>query len=194
MPFLRYETNLKSDLDPVSYRAMGISLQKNMGNALYREYLRRMLDEVCGIIDYIENNNNIPVGYYPDLMNVSSKILMKIFLDFGYELPFYVKEYNWNDDFSYHAKHVSESTINEIKRLWKNEPKAFTIKSETIIIKIGSDNESKKMTENWRNSLPPEFEAYPSYNRDYSMIMINRDQLEKRLGFKFNNFNKFFRR
>ena len=194
MPFLRYETNLKSDLDPVSYKAMGISLQNKMGNALYREYLRRMLDEVCGIIDYIENSKDIPVGYYPDIMNVSSKVLMDIFLSFGYDLPFYVKEYNWNDDFSYHAKHVSESAINEIRKLWKNDPKAFTIKSETIIIKTGSDGESKKMVENWKNSLPPEFGANPSFYRDYSVITINREQLEKRLGFKFNNFNKFFRR
>ncbi|MDU6872064.1 MAG: hypothetical protein E6413_02835, partial [Negativicoccus succinicivorans] len=131
--------------------------------------------------------------YYPDIVSISSKTLINIFKDYGYELPEYVRELNWHNDFSYHAKYISQDAMEEIRNLWKNDPDCFTIKSKVIIITSGSDRGSKKMLESWANSLPIEFEAKYSDNMEMSKIMINRQELEKALGFSFNKFFKFFK-
>lgn len=185
MPFLSYDTNLKSDIDPMAYQARGRKIQRQAGNALYREYLRRMLDEVINLIDYIFENNNKEDGYYPDITNISSKVLIEIFKDYGYQLPTYVREFNWNDDFSYNAKYISEDAIEGIRRMWNISHRNFIIRSEVVIIESGKDTQSSRTLKSWANSLPPEFNASYSETRDKTSIIVDRKELEKRLGFKF---------
>lgn len=194
MVFLRYNLGLKKDIDPVAYDGISKNIRSKATNALYREYLRRMLEEVSNLIDYMIESENLAKDYYPDIVSISSKTLINIFKDYGYELPEYVRELNWHNDFSYHAKYISQDAIEEIRNLWKNDPDCFRIKSKVIIITSGSDRGSKKMLESWANSLPIEFEAKYSDNMEMSRIMINRQELEKALGFSFNKFFKFFRR
>lgn len=194
MPFLRYNTNIKSKIDATAYKTMANAMFKKVTNALYREYLRRMLDEVYEMIQYMIELKDTSNGYYPDLIAVSSKVLKSIFKDFGYDLPSYVRELSWNDDFSYHAKYISEDIIKEIKFIWENNPKSIKLSKDNVIIYLGSDNKSKKKVECWANSLPPEFEAESSYNQNYSKIIVKRKRLEKYLGFKLNFINKIFRR
>ena len=185
MPFLSYDTNLKSDIDPMAYQARGRKIQRQAGNALYREYLRRMLDEVNDIIDFMFESDNKDDGYYPDITNISSKVLIEIFKDYGYELPPYVREFKWNDDFSYNAKYISEDAIEGIRKMWEVSAKNFKVKYSQVLIESGKDTASKRKLTSWANSLPPEFEANFSENRDTSSLTINRKELEKRLGFKF---------
>ncbi|MDU5027935.1 MAG: phospholipase D family protein [Negativicoccus succinicivorans] len=196
MVFLRYNLGLKKDIDLVAYDGISKNIRSKATNALYREYLRRMLEEVSNLIDYMEESENLTDDYYPDIVSVSSKTLINILKDYGYELPDYIRELNWHNDFSYHAKYISQDAMEEIRTLWKNDPDCFTIKPRVIIITSGSDRGSKKMLESWANSLPIEFKAKYSDNREMSKIMINRQELEKALGFSFNK-NKllrFFRR
>ncbi len=185
MPFLSYDTNLKSDIDPMAYQARGRKIQRQAGNALYREYLRRMLDEVNDIIDFMFESDNKDDGYYPDITNISSKVLIEIFKDYGYELPPYVREFKWNDDFSYNAKYISEDAIEGIRKMWEVSAKNLKVKYSQVLIESGKDTASKRKLTSWANSLPPEFEANFSENRDTSSLTINRKELEKRLGFKF---------
>lgn len=193
MPFLRYDAGLKSDIDPLSYDAISKNMKAKATNALYREYLRRMLEEVDNLINYMIETTEIADDYYPDITSISSKTLIGIFEDFGYELPDYVRELKWNEDFSYHAKYISEDVLEEIRQLWKNEPSCFIIKSNIIIITSGSDKGSRKMLESWANSLPVEFEAKYSDNMEMSKVIVNRSELENALGFKFNKFSRFLR-
>lgn len=192
MPFLSYDTNIKSDIDHMAYQAMGRKIQEQAGNGLYREYLRRMLDEVNSLIDFMFENDNKEDGFYPDITKISSKILIEIFRDYGYELPDYVREFNWNDDFSYHAKYISEEAILGIKKMWEISPKNFKLKPSTVIIESGKDTVFMRTLTSWKNSLPPEFEASFSVNRDTSSLTLDRKALEKRLGFKLNYLNRFF--
>lgn len=194
MPFLRYEAGLKTDIDPLSYDGISKNMRAKATNALYREYLRRMIKEVDELIDYMIKSSNIADDYYPDIMAISSKTLRGIFTDFGYEIPDYARELNWNDDFSYHAKYISKDALEGISKLWENEPKSFIIKSSIVIIISGSDKGSRKMLESWANSLPVELKAQYSENMEGSRITVNRQELEEALGFKFSNFAKFFRR
>ncbi|WP_242430358.1 lantibiotic ABC transporter [Finegoldia magna] len=194
MPFLRYEAGLKTDIDPLSYDGISKNMRAKATNALYREYLRRMIKEVDELIDYMIKSSNIADDYYPDMMAISSRTLRSIFTDFGYEIPDYARELNWNDDFSYHAKYISKDALESISKLWENEPKSFIIKSSIVIITSGSDKGSRKMLESWANSLPVELKAQYSENMEGSRITVNRQELEEALGFKFSNFAKFFRR
>lgn len=194
MPFLRYSAGLKTDIDPLSYDGISKNMRAKVSNALYREYLRRMLKEVDELIDYMIKSSNIADDYYPDMMQISSKTLIDIFKEFGYELPDYVRELNWNDDFSYHAKYISKDAIEGIKKLWENEPKCFIIKTNVIMITSGTDKGSRKILESWANSLPVEFEAKYSDKKDMSQITVNRLELEQALGFRFSKLVKFFRR
>ena len=194
MPFLRYSAGLKTDIDPLSYDGISKNMRAKVSNALYREYLRRMIKEVDELIDYMIKSSNIADDYYPDMMQISSKTLIDIFKEFGYDLPDYARELNWNDDFSYHAKYISKDALEGISKLWENEPKSFIIKSSIVIIISGSDKGSRKMLESWANSLPVELKAQYSENMEGSRITVNRQELEEALGFKFSNFAKFFRR
>lgn len=193
MPFLSYDTNLKSDIDPMAYQARGRKIQRQAGNALYRQYLRRMLDEVVSLIDYMFENNNKEDGYYPDITNISSRVLIEIFKDYGFELPTYVREFNWNDDFSYNAKYISEYAIDGIKKMWKISRKNFIIRDDVVIIESGKDTQSLRTLKSWANSLPPEFNARFTETRDKTSIIVDKKELEKRLKFKFSLFNRLRR-
>ncbi|MDD7305802.1 MAG: phospholipase D family protein [Peptoniphilaceae bacterium] len=192
MPFLKYDINLKSDIDTSAYEAIGKSLKYKATNALFREYLRRMIDEVEGIIDYIIKAEDIPNNYYPDLINVSSKVLIDIFTELGYELPKYVRELTWNEDLSYRANSMLVDSFEEIRNLWKLQPKNFKVNKATVMIILGSDPNSKKLAESWENMLPPEINAKASAYRDKTEIVMNRKELEKRLGLKFSMFSRLF--
>lgn len=194
MPFLRYSAGLKTDIDPLSYDGISKNMRAKVSNALYREYLRRMIKEVDELIDYMIKSSNIADDYYPDMMQISSKTLIDIFKEFGYDLPDYARELNWNDDFSYHAKYISKDAIEGIKKLWENEPKCFIIKTNVIMITSGTDKGSRKILESWANSLPVEFEAKYSDKKDMSQITVNRLELEQALGFRFSKLVKLFRR
>lgn len=193
MPFLRYNSGLKKDIDPVAYDGISKNMKTKTTNALYREYLRRMLEEVDKLINYMIESQDIADDYYPDMMAISSRTLRSIFTDFGYEIPDYARELNWNDDFSYHAKYISQDAIEEIRALWKNDPDSFIIKSSIVIITSGSDKGSRKMLESWANSLPVEFGAKYSDNMEMSKITVYRSELENALGFRLNKFMRFFR-
>lgn len=194
MPFLRYNSGLRKDIDPVAYDGISKNMKARATNSLYRAYLKQMLLEVDGLIDYMIKARDIADDYYPDLMAISSKVLKNIFIDLGYDLPDYVRDLNWNDDFSYHAKYISADVLESIRNLWENDPDCFIIKSNVIIITSGSDKGSKKLLESWANSLPVEFASKYSNNADMSKITLNRLELEKALGFKFSKFLRFIRR
>lgn len=193
MPFLRYNSGLKKDIDPVAYDGISKNMKTKATNSLYREYLRRMLKEVDNLVNYMIESQEIADDYYPDMMAISSKTLRSIFTDFGYDIPDYARELNWNDDFSYHAKYISQDAIEEIRALWKNDPDSFIIKSSVVTITSGSDKGSRKMLESWANSLPVEFEAKYSDNMEGSRVTVDRQELEEALGFRFSIFAKFLR-
>ena len=69
--------------------------------------------------------------------------------------------------------------------MWEVSAKNFKVKYSQVLIESGKDTASKRKLTSWANSLPPEFEANFSENRDTSSLTINRKELEKRLGFKF---------
>jgi hypothetical protein len=193
MVFLRFDGGLPSDIDLSATKGTGEGIIRRLGTGLYREYLRRMIDEVAEILEYMIHEKNIPDSYYPDLMAISSKTIISILEEYGYDIPEYFKTLTWRDDYSPNANCISEDSIEDIRNLYQQNRKAFTIEKDYVTIELGTDKGSQKRCENWKNTLPNELRPEYQKLRDCSKITLDRKELEKRLGFKLGSF-PFFRR
>lgn len=195
MVFIRLESALPSSIDQSAYRGVGNRLMREVGTAFYREYLSRMLPRIKEELDFILLSKNIPDEYYSDLMAMSSQVILQILRDNGYEIPGYMKEMTWYEDYSENAAYITDDIFKEIAVMYNRNPKNFTINNDTIEIELSLDDESKKKGKSWENVLPPEMEASYKNRRDRAWITLNRKELEKRLKFSFGGFgNKFLKR
>lgn len=193
MVFLRFEGALPSDIDQSAYKGKGNALIRRMGTGLYREYLRRMVKEVGEMLDYITTSEDIPDEYYPDLMRISSDILISIFEDYGYEIPRYMKHLTWNNDYSINADFISKDALDEIYSLYLRKRDMFKITKDTVTIEMGLDKNSERKCVSWKNTLPAELRTEYTKTRDCNRIVLERSELEKRLGMKFGGIH-FFRK
>lgn len=187
IPYFVDEINgsLPSTVDQNGFRTASNTIINKVGTALYREYLGRMIVAISDLIDMIdecrpqEENDT----WYPDIVNISSKILLAIFTENGYDIPSYMKELEWNRDY-YGANYIAENTIQAIKKEYKENPDAFVIEREIVKIEAGGADAMKKF-KSWENTLPAEMRAKSKQMRDGScFISMNRKELEDRLGFK----------
>lgn len=102
-------------------------IQKPIGTALYREYLRRMLDLMPKLLDQIKNDEN---NTLPDVLSVSSKVLKDIFTMYTGEesCPQYIRELSQENYFD--EKITSASTIELIRKAWKVNQKLINKKQQ----------------------------------------------------------------
>jgi len=96
--------------------------QKQLGTALYREYLRHMMDAVPDLIHELKDDDSEDV---PDILNVSAQILLNILTAHLEDFPEYVRELTLEDYFS--EKVTGSQTIKAIQRAWKVNRKDFKI-------------------------------------------------------------------
>lgn len=192
MVFFTIDGALPSTIDKTAYESKGKAIIKKLGTAFYREYIKRMMNRVKDELDYIIHSKDVPDEYYPDLMLISSEVFISIFEEFGYSLPQYVTKLSWEDDYSSDSN--ADDVIAEIGVFCKNNKKAYTLTKENISIELGTDKNSQKKIESWKNILPAEMKASVQSTRDYSKIVINRNELEQRLGYKLGGFSIFGRR
>ncbi len=191
MVFLRFDGALPSDIDQSAYKGKGNALIRRMGTGLYRKYLSRMVKEVGSILDYITISDDIPDEYYPDLMKISSEILISIFREYGYEIPSYMKPLTWNNDYSINADFISRDALDEIFSLYSRKREIFKIAKDTITIEMGLDKNSERKCVSWKNTLPAELKTEYIKTRDCNRIVLDRSELEKRLKMKFGVFHLF---
>ena len=93
------------------------TVQREIGTAFYREYLRRMMDAVPELLEIMKTDE---AESAPDILAVSSKIIVEIMQEHGSaELPEYVRELSLDDYFS---ERVTGSYA--IKTI-KNQPNFF---------------------------------------------------------------------
>lgn len=163
---------------------------RRLTNSLYREYLRRMIDAVNKLCDYMHKTANIPDEYYPDLMAISSNVLIDVFNDYGYTIPDYIKPLTWNGDYSVNASSISEEAVCQIEHLYKTNRKVFMVFGDNVIVELGKDSSNEKMCKSWENVLPKEIKANCTPGRDSCRVEFNKTQLEKLLGHKIRT-NKF---
>ena len=180
---------LPSSEDSNRIKGQGMACIRDMGDALYREYTRHMLEEVTELLRcIIEDRPQFKdPAWYPDIINISSMVLMRIMKKYGYDIPPYMFEVEWERDYN-GAKYIARDAFREILDLYHENWKAFKITDKLVIITLGNDTDTKKRLQNWKNTLPAEMKAQYSSTRDNCSITINRQELEKQLNQRFSKF------
>lgn len=101
-------------------------VQQKIGTAFYREYLRRMLDVIPELIEAMKDDE---AESAPDILAVSSKIIVDIIKEHSDNVPEYIRELSLEDYFSEHVtgKHAKAAIIGA----WRNSPKSFVVQPKT---------------------------------------------------------------
>lgn len=186
MLFFRLSTGLPSDIDQCAYQSEGCVLISKLTNSLYREYLRRMFEKVGPELDKLNDLDcKFADDYYPDIVKTSSEVIVDIFKDFGYDLPDYIRAYEWEQDYSVNAKSVYDSVFKSILKMYEQNPKVFTVTQTHVIIEVDKNAKLERKFKSWENTLPIELEAECQPARDGLKFSFNRAEFEKRVNFKF---------
>lgn len=99
------------------------TVQREIGTAFYREYLRRMLAVVPDLLEMMKSDETETA---PDILAVSSKILVEIIKEnYPEPLPAYVRELTLEDYFS--EKVTGSYAIKTIRDNWKTNKAAFVV-------------------------------------------------------------------
>ena len=98
-------------------------VQKNIGTAFYREYLRRMLEHIPDLLQELKEDE---ASAAPDILELSSKIIVEIVREsIEDEPPFYIRSLTLDDYFS--EKVTGSYAIKIIRNAWKVNKKAFVV-------------------------------------------------------------------
>ena len=190
MVFFTIDGALPSSVDKTAYESKGKSIIKKLDTSFYREYTRRIMERVRAEVDYIIHSKNIPDEYYPDLMAISSEVIIEILNDFGYTVPKYMQKLTWENDYSSDSN--AEEAIIEIGGFCRNNKNSYTItRDNKVIIELGNDKNSQAKIKSWANILPAEMKASFSSTREFCKLEIDRKEFESRLGYKLSRFSIF---
>lgn len=191
MVFLRFEGALPSTIDKSAYKGRGDAIIRRLGTGFYREYSRRIIDKVKDLIDYIVCGRDRSDTWYPDLMAVSSEIIISILNDYKYPVPSYMRKLTWNDDYAENAHFIADDTLADIRHFYEQNKKAFTFTKTQVTIELGNDKASVKRLKSWANTLPSEFQAENISTKDCTKIIMNRREFEKQSHIRRHPFNIF---
>ena len=98
-------------------------VQKNIGTAFYREYLRQMLDAMPDLLQALQEDDNEGT---PDILQVSSIIMHDIIAQYAEgKVPYYIRRLTLDDYFS--EKVTGSQAIKKIKDAWQINRKAFEV-------------------------------------------------------------------
>ena len=113
------------------------SVQQKIGTALYREYLRRMLDALPEMMEKLKDDD--PESESPDILKVSSQILYSIFGDCLDSRQDFIRELSLEDYFS--EKVTGKYAIQTIRTAWQANPAAFEVDTRTNTLRyIAGEN------------------------------------------------------
>lgn len=150
------------------------SVQREIGTAFYREYLRRMLDELPELIERMKNET---VDDAPDILAVSSTIILAIFEEYGNGLPHYARALTLEDYFS--EKVTGSYAIKVIRNAWKTSRKSFdlSVRANELRYNAGAPWEADRLMK----ELPETLEPHKA--RDW--VVMNLSEAQEFFGIKF---------
>lgn len=128
------------------------TVQKKIGTAFYREYLRRMLYVIPDMIEQLKDDKTENA---PDILAFSSKVIVEIIKENETDLPEYIRELTLEDYFGEEVtgKHAKKVIIDA----FKTKPKAFIIqeKANELRYNAGQTYEAERLIK----ELPETLEA-----------------------------------
>ena len=141
------------------------TVQREIGTAFYREYLRRMLEVVPDLLEEIKCDENESA---PDILAVSSAIIVSIIKEHTEEdLPAFVRELTLDDYFS--ERVTGSYAMKVICDAWKTSQTSFEISERTNELRYnaGATWEAERILK----ELPETLEAHKS--RDWLVMNLN---------------------
>lgn len=159
-------------------------VQKNIGTAFYREYLRRMLEQIPELLETLKEEETSGA---PDILATSSEIIFEIINEFfDGQIPFYIRKLTLEDYFS--EKVTGAYAMKTIQHAWKINRKSFIVdkKSGQLRYNAGQTWEVDRILK----ELPEDLEPYKSRDR----IVMDLDKSCDFFGIDFRKnsfFNKF---
>ena len=129
------------------------TVQREMGTAFYREYLRRMLDVVPDLLEELKDESSESA---PDILAISPEILMNIFSDYAeQDLPFYVRPLTLDDYFS--EKVTGGYVIKTIRSAWETSRSYFEIveRNNELRYNAGTTHEADRIIKELPETLVP---------------------------------------
>lgn len=158
-------------------------VQKNIGTAFYREYLRKMFEEVPELIEAMKDDENDKA---PDILKVSSEIICGIIEEYCEDtLPHYVRRLTIDDYFS--EKVTGKHAIQTIAAAWKTSRNCFVIKKSANELRYnaGQSYDADRIIK----ELPETLE--PKKSREW--VVMNLSEAKKFFEINFRNslFDKF---
>lgn len=98
-------------------------VQKNIGTAFYREYLRRMLEEIPELLEMLKDDE---ISGAPDILAISSQIICNIIKENSDgAAPPYIRKLTLDDYFS--EKVTGAYAMKTIQNSWKINRKSFVV-------------------------------------------------------------------
>lgn len=101
------------------------AIQKNIGTAFYREYLKRMLVITAKLGKEIGSDES---DIAPDAFAASSEVLYEMFAKFD-QIPQYIRKLSFDDYFG--EKVIGKHAIETISAAWRSSPEAFGVSQKT---------------------------------------------------------------
>ena len=141
------------------------TVQREIGTAFYREYLRRMLGIVS---DLLENLKDDHAENAPDILAASSQVLLDIFSECAeQELPSYIRPLTLEDYFS--EKVTGSYAIKTIRSAWQTSRSSFEISEHANELRYnaGATYEADRILK----ELPETLEAHKS--RDWVVMDLD---------------------
>ena len=151
------------------------TVQREIGTAFYREYLRLMMEIVSSSLEKIKEDSCEVV---PDILAESSKILMEMFSQYtSQELPKYIRTLTLEDYFS--EKVTGSYAIKTIRNAWNTSRASFEIsaRSKELRYNTGATWEADRILK----ELPETLEAHKS--REW--IIMDLEEAKEFFGIQF---------
>ena len=131
------------------------SVQQKIGTAFYREYLRRMLEQMPDLLDQLKDDETEA----PDILQISSEIIVAVMQQFGSDvLPDYIRTLSLENYFSEHV--TGKYAIKLIQNAWRTSKKSFVVNkhSNELHYNAGVPYEADRLMK----ELPETLEAHKS--------------------------------
>ena len=141
------------------------TVQREIGTAFYREYLRRMLVIVSDLLEDIKDDLSESA---PDILAASSQVLLDIFSEYvESELPSYIRPLTLEDYFS--EKVTGSYAIKTIRSAWQTSRSSFEISEHANELRYnaGATYEADRILK----ELPETLEAHKS--RDWVVMDLD---------------------
>lgn len=162
------------------------TVQREIGTAFYREYLRRMMDVLPDLLEELKADDS---ESGPDILEVSSQIIIDIMQEHYKEpLPSYVRPLSLDDYFS--ERVTGSYAIKTIRNAWKTSRTSFEIstRNNELRYNAGATWEADRILK----ELPETLEAHKS--RDW--VVMNLDEAKKffDIDFRISLFQRLFKK